>query len=108
MPKLRRLLDWWAAAKITRATAAAAPPYARTAAEEAFARAAAADPSVRIARGTIALIAGEQACAFIVADQAGAKTVLLRPTPHHHVKSRCKAGKVWLASMDQVVEKLGG
>ena len=90
-----------------------------TAAEEANATAEAADPSVStaakpalasamlvrnqasvsiIARGTIALIAAElrlcrhlrpSASASIVAEVEGARTVLLRPTPHHDVKSRC-------------------
>jgi hypothetical protein len=98
-------------------------PSVSTAAKEANATAAGALPSVStaalagdqasvkiIARGTIASIAAEQASASIVDDAAGARTVLLRPTPHHDVKSRCKGRgmqAVWWASMEQVVEMLG-
>jgi hypothetical protein len=108
------------AAEEAHVEAAVAPLSVNTAAEEANATAEAADPSVStaakpalasamlvrnqasvsiIARGTIALIAAElrlcrhlrpSASASIVAEVEGARTVLLRPTPHHDVKSRCK------------------
>ena len=68
-----------------------------------------------IARVTTASITAEQASTSIVADAAGARTVLLRPTPHHDVmheqmqmawyegkvEARCRG------SMEQVVDKLG-
>jgi hypothetical protein len=43
-----------------------------------------------IAKGTIASNATEQSSASIVVDSAGARNVLLRPTPLQDVKSRCK------------------
>jgi hypothetical protein len=100
--------------------AAAAPPSVSTAAGEANAEAVAAPPSVStvakeasaalvmdrasvsiITRGTIASVAAEQASASIVADATGARTVLLRPIPHHDVTGGCKARRM------QVVDKHG-
>jgi hypothetical protein len=45
-------------------------------------------PQLRRLRRTFASIAAEVS-ASIVDNAAGARIVLLRPTPHHDVKSRC-------------------
>jgi hypothetical protein len=59
-----------------------------------------------IARGAIASVAAGQASASIVADAAGSSTVLLRPTPHHDVKSRCKRRGMQARFRGQALNKL--
>ena len=66
-----------------------------TAAKEACAELVTDQASVSIiAKGTFASIAAEQASASIVPIAAGARSVLLRPMPHHNVKVGCKGHRM--------------